>query len=151
VDQVGQGSSQENCKQPQAGVPKMLIIDDDSTYGVLLSAIARKKGFEPHYYPSLLNLGSFACIRDYDIAVIDYFMDSVRGDEIAHYAQMFTMNVPVIIISGLNFGEEERKTWPACVKDFVAKEFGGERIIDAAAEVLKRQEFLKRFGGDGVN
>lgn len=145
--EMGVNQNQGVAPIGQVSKPRMLIIDDDSAFGVLLSALARKKGFEPQFAPSLLSLGSFACIRDFEIVVADYYMDSVRGDEIAHYAQMFTMDVPVIIISGRHFSKGEQEKWPSCVKDFVAKDQGAEKIIDSAIEVLKRQEFLRRFGG----
>ena len=123
----------------------MLIIDDDPSFGMVLQAIAQNRGFETHYVPSLLDLGSFARIKDFEIAVIDYYLGSLRGDEIAEYVDMFFQEVPVIIVSSKPFTQEDIKKWPSCVRQFVAKTEGQTRIMDRVVRVLDRDRMLKRF------
>lgn len=124
---------------------KLLLVDDDPGFGAILASIAKSKGFEPQWYSSLLEMGSFARIKEYDVAIIDYYLDCLRGDEIAQYVDTFFAGIPVIIVSSRNFTLQEISRWPSCVRRFVGKEKGAERIIDEARTILKRERLLKHF------
>lgn len=124
---------------------KLLVIDDDRAFGAIVSAIARGKGFEPHYFTSLVEMGSFARIRDFDLAIIDYYLGSLRGDEIAEYVDTFFRDIPVMIVSSQEFKEDEISEWPASVRKFVSKMDGAEAIVETARSILKRERLLKRL------
>lgn len=124
---------------------KMLVIDDDPSFGQLISTLAESRGLQTHYVSSLLDLGSFARIKEYEVALIDYFLGNLRGDEIAQYVEMFFQDIPVVIVSGNNFSAEEVDKWPASVKRFVAKSEGPYNIIDRVISVLERERLLKKF------
>lgn len=128
---------------------RMLIIDDDLTFATVLSMFARSHGFAPEQHSSLIDLGSFARVREFDIAVIDYYLGSIRGDEIAEYVEMFFKDVPVIIVSSRDFTPTEVANWPAAVRKFVPKSAGGDEIVHAAREVLDRARFLRRLAQPG--
>ena len=124
---------------------RLLVIDDDRTFGAIISASAKAKGFEPLYCSSLIDLGSFARIREFDVAIIDYFLGSMQGDEIAAYVDTFFNEIPVIIVSSKPFEEEERAGWPTSVRSFIAKSAGPTAIIDAARNLVNRERLLKRL------
>ena len=126
---------------------KLLIVDDDVCFGALMSAVAKAHGFRPHFFTSLLEMGSFARIRDYDLALVDYYLESLKGDEIAEYVDTFFSQVPVIIVSAEDFRARPKDHWPASVRRFVPKTDGPERIIEAAKQVLKRERMLTRLAG----
>ena len=121
----------------------LLIIDDDRSFGAVLVAHAVKKGFKPTYCTSLLDLGSFARIREFDIAIVDYYLGSLRGDEIAEYVDTFFREIPVVIVSAESFKSEQIAKWPQSVRRFVSKSVGPQAIVDATAKVLARERFLR--------
>ena len=130
---------------------KLLLIDDDESFGSILSVTAKSKGLEPHYYTSLLDLGSFALIEKFDIALIDYYLESLNGDEIAEYVDTFFAETPVIIVSAREFSEAEKARWPACVRHFVSKSLGAAQIVDEVITVLERDRLLKHYYANSSN
>ena len=136
-------SDNQTC--PTRSTDRLLIIDDDICFGALMSAIAPKYSFEPRFFPSLVDMGSFARIKDFDIAVIDYFLGHLRGDEIAEYVDTFFDNIPVIIVSAEESLSHGEKHWPVSVRMFLPKSVGPDGIAAAARKVLTRDRFLKRF------
>lgn len=124
---------------------KLVIFDDDVCFGALLTAKARQAGFDTKFFTSLIDLGSFARIKEFDIAIIDYFLGSIRGDEIAEYVDTFFAEIPVIIVSSNDFDPRQVAKWPASVRQFVPKTQGIGKIIDAARGVLERDRMLRHF------
>jgi DNA-binding response OmpR family regulator len=90
-------------------------------------------------------LGSFARIREYDVAVIDYFLGSMQGDEIAEYVDTFFSEIPVIIVSSRPFNDDEVASWPSSVRRFIAKSHGPGAIVEAARALVNREQLLKRL------
>lgn len=127
---------------------KIVVIEDDQSTGEMLAALAREEGFECDHYTSLADMGSFAHLKNYDLAIIDYYLESLRGDEIAEYVDTFFHDIPVVIISAKDFNEEEAKRWPQPVKQFVSKTEGAPKIIATARAVLERMRLLKKFQGN---
>lgn len=124
---------------------KLLVIDDDRTFGAIMTTVAKAKGFEPFYFTSLIEMGSFARIRDFDLAIIDYYLGSLRGDEIAEYVDTFFRDIPVMIVSSQDFQPEEISEWPVSVRKFCSKLEGPDAIIETARSILKRERMLKRL------
>ena len=116
--------------------PRVLIIDDDVNFGAILAATARLNGLDAEAHASLVELGSFARLREFDLAVVDYFLESLRGDEIAQYADTFFAGLPVIVVSARDFTPEETARWPASVRAFLAKDKGPQAVIDEARRIL---------------
>jgi DNA-binding response OmpR family regulator len=117
---------------------KLLIIDDDGTFGHLLETVATAQGFAAECRTSLVDLGTFARIKEFDVAIVDFYLGNIRGDEIAEYVESFFGHIPVVIASGRDFRAEEVASWPGAVRQFVAKSAGADAIVAAAREVLDR-------------
>lgn len=124
---------------------KLLIVDDDVCFGALISAVAKDRGFVPRFFTSLIDMGSFARIKEFDVAIIDYYLGSLRGDEIAEYVDTFFSEVPVIIVSSEDLRETRAVKWPASVRTFIPKSEGPGRIVEAAKQIVKRERLLRRF------
>lgn len=116
--------------------PRVLIIDDDITFGAIIEAMAKKNGLDAEFHPSLVELGSFARLREFDLAVVDYFLESLRGDEVAQYADTFFEGLPVVVVSAKEFTAEETRRWPQSVREFIAKDKGPQAVIDAVKRNL---------------
>lgn len=123
----------------------VLLIDDDPAFGAIATAVARARGFDASWYASLIDMGSFARIKSFDIAIIDYFLESFRGDEVAEYVDTFFSEIPVLIVSAHEMDPRQMERWPASIKGFVPKSKGAEAIVDEAQRILRRERLLKRW------
>ena len=125
---------------------KLIIFDDDPYFGALIAASARNFGFRPNFFTSLYAMGPFSRLKEYDLAIIDVYMDSIRGDELAAYIDMFLMQVPVILVSAepLDLGSQDIN-WPPSVRAFVHKSLGPYRILKVARATLERERLLRRL------
>jgi len=125
---------------------RLLILDDDPYFGALLSATARRFGFVPTYYASIFDLGPFARIKDFDLAIIDVYMGCIRGDELAECIDMFCSEVPVILVSGHDLHETNWESrCPESVRSFMPKTAGPLKILEVARSTLQRERLLRRL------
>ncbi len=124
---------------------KLLVIDDDETFCKIVGAAGRSRGFETRCYSSLVDMGSFARIKEFDVAIIDYYLGSMRGDEIAEYVDTFFRDIPVLIVSAKDFETDQMAKWPDSVRRFVSKSAGADAIIANTREVLDRHRLLQRL------
>jgi DNA-binding NtrC family response regulator len=123
----------------------IVVIDDDPLFCQVIQAVAESQGLPTHAFESLFEMGSFACLREYDLAILDYRLDHLNGVEIAEYVDTFFADIPVILISADETVRETVAKWPQAVRRFVAKTEGPFSIVRAANEILKRQAFLNQF------
>jgi DNA-binding response OmpR family regulator len=152
-NQGAQGAQAEKDLQAEqsASVTKdrLIIFDDDPYFGALISANARNFGFAPSYFSSLYAMGPFARIKDYDFAIIDVYMDSIRGDELATYIDMFFAEMPVILVSGENLDKVHcQQSWPSSVRAFIHKVEGPQKILSAARGILRRDRWLRHLANN---
>jgi len=125
---------------------KLVIFDDDPYYGALLAATAPGFDFMPSYFSSIYDLKPFSQLKDFDFAIIDIYMGSIRGDELAEYIDMFCADVPVILISGQDLHIPACEShWPTSVRSFLPKSVGPYKILEAARSTLRRERLLRRL------
>jgi FixJ family two-component response regulator len=118
----------------------VLLIDDDPQFCALVLGLARAMGIPARAYPSLSEMTTFAELRNYDVAILDYYLQSFKGPEIAEYIDVFFSELPVVVISGGDLGEIDCNVWPECIRQFVSKQSGPYAIISAAVNALKKVE-----------
>jgi DNA-binding NtrC family response regulator len=114
----------------------VLLIDDDPYFHRLIKAILDPEHFEVHGFESLPEMGHISQLGRYDMAILDYYLPSVNGLEIAQYVDAFFKDMPVILVSGGHPGEEEGAViWPGCIQKYVSKAKGPKAILDAIWDV----------------
>lgn len=116
--------------------PRLLLIDDDETYGQLMTMVAASRGVQLDYFPSLAATGSIGAIGQYDAAILDFFLDSFTGTEIAEYFDAFFAETPVILVSGSHENPAKAPP-PKCVRRFMCKAVGPRRILDEAMTMIE--------------
>lgn len=131
--------------EPSLNVAKRIVlIDDDKDCQMLFQVMGKSMGVEVDCYGSLAEMSTFAKLKQYDLAIFDYFLDSFVGTEIAEYVDAFFPNLPVIIISA-NDIPSSVKAWPSCVKKFFNKREGPVAIIKKSLEELEKVGFYNQF------
>ena len=112
--------------------PRLLVLDDDPTFGRLMQQVADKKGAPLTFCKSVEDLAHLPN-WDYDVIIMDYDLGSVTGFELTAYLEKFTkVEVPVILVSHSKLRGSEH--WPATIREFVHKGLGPFAILDAAFE-----------------
>lgn len=128
---------------------KVLLVDDDPSFGYLMTQVAKSMGIDLTHKVSLIELGSFAMIKNFDIAMIDFYLENLRGDEIAQYVDTFFNDMPIVIVSAHEFDDKSKSKWPPTVKAFLPKAIGPSQLLKRVVETYDRMNFLKRFTGTG--
>ncbi len=117
----------------------VLLIDDDEWFRSLFRVICEAQGVPVSTFASLADMPSFASLRDYDVVILDYYLESFKGSEIAEYVDVFFSHLPVIVISSADIAEREQKAWPTCIRRFMNKTSGPHAILDCALGLVSQQ------------
>jgi CheY-like chemotaxis protein len=129
---------------------RILLIDDDPVFCRRVESLARKAGFPVEVTDSVENLGSVSRLSEFDVAVLDYFLEGTTGLELAEYMEtFFESGVEVILISSRSAAEvkedAQKAQWPSSIRTFISKEQGVDAILDAVYESLRHKGMSKHL------
>lgn len=119
----------------------IILIDDDKTFQVLMKSYAEAEGIPMACFSSLMELGSFANIGEYDVAIIDYFLEGMKGHEIAEYFSVFFPDRPVVVVSADDTISRKRDEWPKSVKAFMPKSKGAANILKNTMDIFDAAQY----------
>ena len=119
--------------------PRMVLIDDDQSYGVIMLRAAKAAGVKLDFYTSLLEVGSVGLLGRYDVVFVDYDLGELNGVEIAEYLSALFDDIPMILISQTP-RLQEGATWPDSIVSFIPKSAGYRYVIDRAYQLHKNRQ-----------
>lgn len=108
--------------------PRVFLLDDDPVFCKLMEKAAERNGVPLTICSNLADFGRDPSHRDFDVAVIDYFLEDLKGPQIVWLLD----ERPVVLVSGNETCVDEDKEWPEAIKKFVPKSLGPEAILEAA-------------------
>ncbi len=117
--------------------PRIVLIDDDPVYGAVIGRWAQLEGVELDVFHSLDDLGFVGLLSKYDVAIVDYDLGDINGKDVADYMTTLFGNKPMIMISGVD-RSKEMMNCPSCVKAFMKKSAGYEKILNTAVNIRKK-------------
>ncbi len=117
--------------------PRIVLIDDDPVYGAVIGRWAQLEGVELDVFHSLDDLGFVGLLSKYDVAIVDYDLGEINGKDVADYMTTLFGNKPMIMISGVD-RSKEMMNCPSCVKAFMKKSAGYEKILNTAVNIRKK-------------
>jgi DNA-binding NtrC family response regulator len=112
---------------------RIVLIDDCPHFCRIMEAAAQKQGIYLKAYSSLADMYTIANLKKFDLALIDYQLESFCGLEIAEYVDIFFQDLPVVIVSGNDV--PHTKPWPASIKGFLTKSLGAVEILQRALAI----------------
>lgn len=124
--------------------PRVLLVDDDPTFGKIMDRTAMHENIKLDYCKSLADFSSLRS-WDYDVIIMDHDMGAVTGEELASYVEESTAReIPVILVSQTQ--RNDSKKWPGSIRKFMHKSLGPKAIFDSvveAHEVWKKQKIAR--------
>jgi|GEM_PF-5513992 len=114
----------------------ILLIDDDPWFRAVFRVVCEARGLPITTFASLADMPSVAALKDYDLVIVDYYLESFTGTEIAEYVDAFFSQVPVVIVSGSQIPSAVDCGWPASIRGFITKTNGAHTILDYALQVI---------------
>ncbi len=124
---------------------RVLLVDDDPTFGKIMDRTALHKNIKLDYCRSFADFSSLNS-WDYDVIIMDHDMGAVTGEELVSYVEeSTTRDIPVILVSHTNRNDSQK--WPGSIRQFVHKSLGPKAIFDSAVEaheIWKKQKSLRQ-------
>lgn len=115
--------------------PHVLIIDDDPIFRLSLEQAAQQHGLKVTACGSLKELKEMGTTHDFDIVIVDYYLDDfknyITGTDIARGLGA----TPVILVSANEQCVENPEAWPTSIRRFVHKKAGVKSIALLAASL----------------
>lgn len=123
----------------------ILVVDDDRENLKFLKDLLESRGFVVHQAPS----PEFAVsllrknVGRYSLAIIDYHMPSMMGDEATRFLQKIDRDLQVITISGDDSDEAFEKNLKAGSYLFLNRSVPSERLVSIVESYCKKFEEKK--------
>jgi len=122
-------------------IPRVLLIDDDPTFGKMMIRAARAKNVPITYCKNLVEFRKIKSF-DFDVFIVDFDLGEVNGSELTRYMEQFSKEeIPTILISQTN--QTDSNSWAPTIREFVHKRVGPYAILDAAFEAHEVNQILK--------
>ncbi len=138
VPEVESDNHLDTANKPRQSI---VLIDDCPIFRHVMESTAADMNVDITCFSSLAEMYSLAHFSNYDLALIDYHLDSWCGLEIAKYIDIFFKNLPVVLVSGDSL--EKQATWPSSIRDVLDKKVGPRAIIESALSTLDKFLFYQ--------
>jgi len=122
---------------------RILVIDDDQSYRLMVSAVLKQSGFSVLEANNGQNGIELAQAHALDLVICDVMMEDLDGFGVLDRLRMdpATSTIPFIFMTGLSDKESMRKGMTLGADDFLVKPFTGEVLLSAVeARLTKHQE-----------
>ena len=119
-----------------AGRPRILLVDDDVTFGKIMKKMAERLELPLQYCSSVNELAALSK-PNYDIGIFDYDLGTVTGLQLSDIVERYLGKIPVLLVS--SYARIEPKKWPDSVKGFVPKSKGFYAILSEACRVFQEK------------
>lgn len=123
---------------------RMLLIDDDPVYGVLLKKFAKIKGIKVDVFESLSQIEQNRWHGTYCAAIIDYDLGDVTGVQVSKRLSGFYEDLPMVLVSATNRSSNDSKRLPPTIIKYVNKSEGHEFVLNQVVECLSNFESLPK-------
>jgi CheY-like chemotaxis protein len=128
----GQESEQAPSVEPfDSGLARILVVDDDPSFGKIMSRIGQQSQVSMTVCKSLEEIGDLEH-QKFDAAIVDYDLGSTNGIQVAEHLENLLGDIPVILVSQSQLVETPISLWPSNVKGFLHKALGHIAILEAA-------------------
>lgn len=100
---------------------KILLIDDDKEYGVLLTDFLVADGYHVDYYSDELAGVKQAGVRKYDLIIVDLQLNSLSGFQVIELVRKTQPNMRMIVLTSSALDSDEVKGLEKGADDYIRK------------------------------
>lgn len=109
---------------------RILFIEDDAVFGMILSKFLTKNGFDVHH---IISLGSFDEIRskitDYQLLLLDYRLPDGTAEDFLKANDSISNSLPIIVITSFNDVRTAVQLMKLGVRDYVTKPINQDELL----------------------
>lgn len=124
-------------KQIGSAVPKILIVDDDTTITELMKALMTMEGHQPTIVNDSTKALDVAGSVNPDLITLDLMMPGLSGFELCellHHDPRFT-NTPIMIVSAKDDAASKEKAMQMGAREYVTKPFSIDDLLQKIKEL----------------
>ena len=135
---------------------KVLIIDDDTSFGLMISGYLKKNDMETTLVGSFSKARSVISKEDYDLILSDYRLPDGNGLEVLRYAKNKSSFVPVVLITAYSDIRVAVNAIKEGAYEYITKPVNARELIHVVQGALKSGDHRGRLShdyivGDGEN
>lgn len=142
------GDEGEVSSQPMPARPRILLVDDDVTFGKIMKKMASKLDLPLHYVSSANELVHLTG-QEFDVGIFDYDLGTITGVQLSDIVEKYLGKIPVLLVS--SYSRIENKKWPRVVHGFIPKSQGFHAILAEACKVFEDNLTAKEAEGVSLN
>ena len=120
--------------------PKILIVDDEKSIGVLLETFLKKEGFQPYYVNNAKQALSLVKKVPFDLALVDIKMPEVDGITLLKEFKKELPDLPVIMITAYPSIETAVDAMREEAFDYIVKPFNLDEVKQLIKRALKKEK-----------
>lgn len=126
---------------------KVLIIDDDKISSEYCSAILEHAGIKVYVLDNPLNVFEYVINFDPDVILLDMYMPSIDGFEMASIIRQHQSfaSIPIVIMSSETDINKQFRMRRAGADDFILKPFKPHHLVDTVLNRIQRSRHTKRM------
>jgi DNA-binding response OmpR family regulator len=136
---------------PRPGNPKLLIVEDDASFGLIMAAYLDVAGFETTFVQQGRNVFSHLNRESHDVVLLDLNLPDEDGLAILRLLRARS-DVPVIVVSARRGTKDRLAALEMGADDYLIKPFEPRELIARVGNIVRRyrgseKKKLFRFAG----
>ena len=117
---------------------KILLVDDDELFSIILRKFMEAKGFEVIKANSAKEGYDLFCKQQFDLCLLDVMMPVKDGFALAKELKTQNKNIPIIFITANSIKEQTLLGFDAGADDYINKPFEMEELFVRMQAILRR-------------
>lgn len=117
---------------------KILLAEDDSNLGTLLSEYLDAKGYSVKWARNGKEGYDLFCKQEYDLCLLDVMMPLKDGFTLAKEIRLSDKQVPIIFLTAKSMKEDTIEGFNAGADDYITKPFSMEELMLRIQAILRR-------------
>jgi len=117
---------------------KILLAEDDSSFGELLKNYLELNDFETHWFVNGIEAFKAMQKERFDICLLDVMMPEMNGFQLAEEIKHIHPDLPILFLTAKAMKEDMLTGYKSGADDYIVKPFDSELLIFKIHAVLKR-------------
>ncbi len=117
---------------------KILLAEDDSSFGELLKNYLELNNFDAHWFINGIEAFKGFHKNPYDICLLDVMMPEMNGFQLADEIKRVNPDMPLLFLTAKSLREDMLTAYKCGADDYIIKPFDSELLIFKINAILKR-------------